>query len=347
MHNCEFCGKGFQFPSKLLRHLSKKIPCHSNKSSDQNSKNVEKTKEIQEKVIPIQEKVIPNQENTQEKVIPNEEKVIQIVKKFHCAKCEKNFTSKQSLNYHLNICKGVQSLQCPTCLKTFSNKSGKNKHIKNVKCSPPEKKVNLEEEIESLRKEVAILKAKSKGGSITTNNNNITNNYNIKYQIKYNPETRCIVSNDPNAPFPELLCFNGFKHEAAKSKLKYIDQDALQKIIDDVRITKDYYALYSFFFRNVDNQRLHMFKLGKNNNATHAHVFNNGLLEKMEKSKLFDNVSKYIGQYLLNMSIENSDIIYYLTTDQKSRNAFIELTKDKSHTFDYYRDNDEVMELED
>lgn len=170
------------------------------------------------------------------------------------------------------------------------------------------------------------------------NFNNVTN-----YIIKYNPETRCIVSNDPNAPFPELLCLNGFKYEAAKSKLKDIDQDTLQKHIDNVRRVDDYYSLYTFFFRNVDNRRLHMFNLGKNNNTTHAQVFNNGSLEKMEKSKLFDNVSKYIGQYLLKMSIDNLDIINKVLTDPKSKAAFMEVTRDHSHTFKYYKDNDEFL----
>ena len=82
-----------------------------------------------------------------------------------------------------------------------------------------------------------------------------------------------------------------------------------------------------------------MFNLGKNNNTTHAQVFNNGAIEKMEKSQLFENVSKYIGQYLLNMSIENADVIYALTTEQASKTAFLEVTKDRSHTFDYFRGN--------
>jgi hypothetical protein len=216
--------------------------------------------------------------------------------------------------------------------------------MKKNNCSSPEEELDLKEEIQSLRKEVAILKAKSKGGNTTNNNNinNITNNY----IIKYNPETRCITSNDPNAPFPELLCLNGFKREAAKSKLKDIDRDTLQKHIDNVRLSDNYYALFSFFFRNVDNQRLHMFNMGKSSNSTHAQVFNNGSLEKIHKTTLFDSISKYIGQYLLNMSVDNLDVINKVLTDQKSKDAFIEVMRDKSHTFNYYRENDDVTEPE-
>ena len=344
MTSCEFCGKEFKFPYLLVRHLNRVTSCSMNKPQ---LKNLENSKKIEEKVNDIQEKVIV----IQEKVNSIQEKVNSSNCKFQCEKCEKTFTSKQSLNYHSNICKGVNSLQCPTCFKTFSNKVSKCRHIKNSKCSPPmdqckedQCKQDLEEEIETLRKENAILKATSRGrnttNNVTNNNNNITN-YTIKYEIKYNPETKCITSDDPNAPFPELLCFNGFKHEAAKSKLKYIDKDTLTKCLDNVRHSDDYYGLYTFFFRNVDNQRLHMFNMGKSSNSTHAEVFNNGSLEKMHKATIFENVSKYIGQYLLNMSVDNLDIINKVLTDQKSKDAFIEVMRDKSHTFNYYRGSDD------
>ena len=343
MHSCESCGKEFNFPYLLLRHLNRVTSCSPNKVSVENENNVkEKEKNVNEsdkKVNTSKKNVISDDKNvnTIGKKVNNDQE-----KEFQCDKCEKVLKSKLGLYRHNNICKGVHSLECPTCFKTFSNRVSKCRHIKKAKCSPPEKKVDqckdLEEENRLLRKENAILKA-TRGNTIN-NNNNITN-YTIKYQVKYNPETKCLTTEDPKAPFPELLCFNGFKHEAARSKLKNIDQEQLQEHIDNVRRNKDYYNLYSFFFRNVDNRRLQMFNMGKNNNATHAQVFNNGSLEKMEKSTLFDNASKYIGQYLLNMSIENADVIYHLTTDQASKNAFIEMTKDKSHTFNYYRENDE------
>ena len=347
MHICELCGKEFPFPSKLLRHLSKKIPCYTIKPSGKNEDKVEKAKEIHKKVCQY-EKILHQNEK---KVCQEYKKVCNEVKKYQCAKCEKVLKSKLGLDRHNKICKGVHSLQCPTCFKVFSDKTAKYKHIKNVKCSPPEKqidqcKIDLEEENRLLKKEILILKATSRGSHTTNNTTNNINNITNNYIIKYNPETRCITSNDPNAPVPELLCLNGFKHEAAKSKLKDIDRDALQKHIDNVRLSDNYYALYTFFFRNVDNQRLHMFNMGKSSNSTHAHVFNNGSLEKIHKSTLFESISKYIGQYLLNMSVDNLDVINKVLTDQKSKDAFIEVMRDKSHTFNYYRENDDVMELE-
>ena len=336
MNICDVCGKDFHFASKLLRHLNNKKSCSP-------KENLEKSKEIQETVNKNQEIVIDDKEI----VNRNQDNVTNRKSKFQCEKCEKTFTSKQSLNYHLNICKGVNSLQCPTCFKTFTNRVSKCRHIKNAKCLPPKEKQDFEKEILALKKELAIVKA-SKQNSITNNNNSHNmniNNYTIKYELKYNPETKCLTTEDPNAPSPELLCFDGFKYQAAKSKLKNIDQDSLQKHIDNVRIKKDFYSLYTFFFRNVDNRRLHMFNLGKNNNTTHAQVFNNGAIEKVEKSLLFENVSKYIGQYLLNMSIDNADVIYALTSEQASKTAFLEVTRDRSHTFEYFRGNSSVQEF--
>ena len=55
-----------------------------------------------------------------------------------CEKCNKKLSCFKSLNRHLKICKGVNSLQCPTCKKTFTTREGKYKHMKNVKCEPVE-----------------------------------------------------------------------------------------------------------------------------------------------------------------------------------------------------------------
>ena len=123
MNICDICGKDFKYPSKLLRHLNNKKSCSPKEK-------MEKTKEIQETVN------------------ENQDNVTNSKSKFQCEKCEKTFTSKQSLNYHSNICKGVNSLQCPTCFKTFTNRVSKCRHLK--KCSQPKEKSirDLQEENE-------------------------------------------------------------------------------------------------------------------------------------------------------------------------------------------------------
>jgi len=51
-----------------------------------------------------------------------------------CSKCNKNLSSKQNLNKHLLICKGVSNaLECHLCHKIFSHRTSKWKHLKTCK----------------------------------------------------------------------------------------------------------------------------------------------------------------------------------------------------------------------
>ena len=299
MNSCDDCGKTFKFPSKLLRHLNKKVSCSSNK-------NIEKDV---------------------------------IVSSLASSENDNLSSLASSENDNVSSLKHI----CKNCNKHFKFRQGLFKHKKNIACQPEKSILKLEEENEVLRKENQILKIKNSISSKTINNTktiNSNNSNSITYNIIYNPETRCLTTNDPDAPSPELLCFNGFKLEAARTKLKDIDQDILQRLITNVREQRDYDSFYKFFFRNIDNKRLHMFTLGKNNNTTHAQVFNNGNIEKMDKSQLFENVCKYIGQYLLTLSIDNIDVIGMLSTEQVSRNAFMEILKNRSDIFSYYKTNE-------
>lgn len=312
MFECKNCGKEFRYFSKLSEHLNRKKPCD------------------------FVQKVTDNSEKSVQKVTVDVQKVTvqEFEKNIKCNKCGKTMSTERTLKRHVDKCNGMKSLQCPKCLKVFTCKQNKYTHMKNVKCKIYNNYCVLKEEIEFLKKENAFLKA-SKGSTI---NNNIINQNITNYVIKYDPETKCLTTDDPKAPIPELLCFNGFQQETTRTKLKDIDEEVLQKHIDNVRNFHDYFSLYIFFFRNVDNRRLHMFNLGKNNNATYAQVFNNGNIEKIEKTQLFENVSKYIGQYLLNLSTHNIDVIGNIIANPASKKAFIEVIKDKSNTFEYFRE---------
>ena len=207
MHKCLNCGKGFPFASKLLRHLDKKYPCSPNTFWTEKNK-------ISQNVVPISQNVVTSNVQVSQNVVPISQNVTQLTKNVtlgdkngileKCEKCSKVLKNKFSLQRHIENCKGVNSLQCYVCLKVFSDRQSKYRHVKDYKC---EYKIvtesHLEKENEALRKEIEVLKA----SKVTTVNNttNITN-----YIIQYNPETKCITSNDPDAPFPELLCFNGF-----------------------------------------------------------------------------------------------------------------------------------------
>jgi hypothetical protein len=48
-----------------------------------------------------------------------------------CNKCNKILSSKQNLNKHLLICKGISNqLECHLCHKILSDRSSKSKHLK-------------------------------------------------------------------------------------------------------------------------------------------------------------------------------------------------------------------------
>ena len=58
--------------------------------------------------------------------------------KFQCTKCNKNFSSKQSLEKHMVNCNGLSKLQCEICHKLFASKYGKYRHKRYVLCFPPQ-----------------------------------------------------------------------------------------------------------------------------------------------------------------------------------------------------------------
>ena len=90
-------------------------------------------------------------------------------RKWHCAKCDKVFTHKQSLNNHKKSCSILPSFKCYICSKVFTRRSGLTKHsIKfNGKCQSKScktcgkvfiKKWHLERHIEQIHTDT---KAKS------------------------------------------------------------------------------------------------------------------------------------------------------------------------------------------
>ena len=151
MFNCSDCNYTSNRKSNLLSHTTRKhfrdlkLDEHIN------------TKPLKIEVVPVieVEKVI-------EVVVP----VIEVVEVhvFKCTKCTKILKSKQSLNYHINICKEVLNpLECHLCHKVLSSKSSKSQHIKTCKekKEKEEKKKKEEEEIRK-KEEEEIKKTKRK-----------------------------------------------------------------------------------------------------------------------------------------------------------------------------------------
>ena len=160
MVNCDQCGKCFNFPSQLERHLSSKFPCYSKPPSKTPKNNVQKNDydDLKNEYI--------NLKNVYEKLI-EEVKPSQVTKedKNECRKCGKLICNKYYLKVHEAKCNGLHSLQCSICHKMFSSSSSKSIHMKNVKCKPQENKEQFSQPVN--------------GGTVNITNNNITNDNSI------------------------------------------------------------------------------------------------------------------------------------------------------------------------
>jgi hypothetical protein len=101
-------------------------------------------------------------------------------KSLKCLKCNKEFKSKQGLNYHINICKEVSNkLECEYCHKVYSSPSSKCNHLKicRVKLSSL---IEVKKEANEVLEENTIINNINNGTINNITNNNITINFNTK-----------------------------------------------------------------------------------------------------------------------------------------------------------------------
>ena len=130
---------------------------------------------INKNTTTIKENTTIIKENT---MIIKENMTILKEKTFKCEKCTKILTTKQSLNYHIKVCKGVLNpLECHYCHKVLANSSSKSQHIKT--CKEKEKKELEEKQIVE--------------GGITIINNNNYNIQLINFNMKSNEYTKFIT----------------------------------------------------------------------------------------------------------------------------------------------------------
>ena len=235
----------------------------------------------------------------------------------NCSKCGKLFSRQFNKQRHEEVCNG-NKLQCSICLKRFSTPHCRAKHERTISCKPPVAINNITYNI--------------------INNYNITNNDNSIKQITYNEQKRCLESNDPTAPAPALLCLDGFRIDSYKNSLN-VDQSQLQIILDKLKKlqNKDYDSLWRFFFRNIDNKQMQMCMLQKNNNATHASIFNKGTLETMNKNMLYQTISSCISSYIIHIDMDYIDIVQAIKDESECKRSFFHIIKDESDIFDYYK----------
>ncbi len=101
-----------------------------------------------------------------------------------CIKCNKNLSSKQYLNKHLLICKGVSNaFECHLCYKILANSGSKSRHLKTCKEKSQQLVLIPEQSIQQLEQLDLISDTINNNTQIILNNNcnNTTNN--ITYNI--------------------------------------------------------------------------------------------------------------------------------------------------------------------
>ncbi len=108
-----------------------------------------------------------------------------------CYKCNKILSSKQNLNKHLLICKGVLNpLECHLCHKLFFDSSSKSRHLKICKGIETELITKENNNTTDLIERNIITNSNNVINNLNSNNV-ITTNYNINL-ISYNKEDRKI-----------------------------------------------------------------------------------------------------------------------------------------------------------
>jgi len=139
-----------------------------------------------------------------------------------CLKCDKTFSTKQYLNKHFLICKGViNHLQCHKCDKIFSSSSSKSRHLHICKAE--------------IKSDIVVIEEKP--SQIIINNQNITINNNIIINTVIFQEsedklsgfvdnyTMGYIANDIIIPFyknPPLMLENYYRHLCKDENNRYI-----------------------------------------------------------------------------------------------------------------------------
>ena len=177
IHKCSQCDFVSSWISNTRRHFNKK--------HDKNDIIIHKNAIIDNKnaIINNKKDIIDNQNA----IIDAENTVLHKNILFECSKCNKCLSSKQYLEKHIIICKGIKNkLECQICNNIYSSSSNLSRHRKTCK----EKDKQL---IESETNNITSL-AQQNNSNIENQTNNIIGNQtnNTNYIIVFASETGAI-----------------------------------------------------------------------------------------------------------------------------------------------------------
>ena len=216
-----------------------------------------------------------------------------INKNNQCEKCLKILSSKQYLNKHLLICKGVSNpLECHFCHKILANSGSKCTHLKICKLKENEEKEDLEvsklkeeekedlnkELIENLNQQIQIIENQINNNNSNNNNCNNTNCNNITYNIN-------LVAYDK-------------KEERIDYDTSHLTENFMYKLT--TRHPDD--AFYYYCIRLFENHNNRMvLKTSMRNSFSKVHVGENNwekLLDKYIYDKVVNNIALALLEYI-------------------------------------------------
>ena len=201
-----------------------------------------------------------------------------------CSKCYKILSSKQNLNKHLLICKGLSNpLECHICHKILSDRSSKSRHVKICKEKSKSKElITIEKDNELIINDNCNQIINNNSNNIINNSNNvITNNYNINL-ISYNKEERII-----------------------EFDINHINKNLIYKLT--TMHENDAYDYFCYkLFENKNNQMIIKTNL--------RHIYSNvhlgfNIWEKILDNNIYHIIIYYIAETMNKYIMENTTII--------------------------------------
>jgi hypothetical protein len=249
-----------------------------------------------------------------------------------CSKCNKILSSKQNLNKHLLICKGVSNpLECHLCHKIFSHRTSKWKHLKtciNKDITTTSVNELIETNNNNNKNEIItlnnIITNNNSNNIINNNSNNTITNYNI-HLVSYNKEDRTI-----------------------NFDINHLNKDLIYKL----RTMHENDAFDHFcykLFQNKNNQMVVKTNL--------RHIYSNvhlgfNIWEKMIDNNIYHIIIYYISETMNKYIYENttieerednniSELLFYI----KMMSSKMKMDKYPRKYENYYKNNIESLKL--
>jgi len=241
-----------------------------------------------------------------------------------CYKCNKILSSKQNLNKHLLICKGILNpLECHLCHKLFFDSSSKSRHLKICKGIETELITKENNNTTDLIERNIITNSNNVINNLNSNNV-ITTNYNINL-ISYNKEDRKI-----------------------EFDITHMNKNLIYKL--RTIHENDAYDYFCYkLFENKNNQMIIKTNL--------RHIYSNvhlgfNIWEKILDNNIYHIIIYYIADTMNKFIIENTtiqerdekrmeDILYYI----KMMYSKMTLEKYPRKYEKYYKNNIECLKL--